>query len=115
MWKKKWVCRLCIGKKISVFFKGKSVESLSSKLQEREVNHNSTFLSTKSFLVRVVLRPLLQIFLKNNEIDFFCFFWKINVWYARKNWDWYVLFIFLKRIDQLLLITTNTCVMNDSG
>jgi len=57
-------------KKISFFFfLRKTVESIASKLQEREMSHNWRFLSTKSFLARVVLRPLSQTFCKKYEID----------------------------------------------
>jgi len=48
----------------------KSVESIPSKLQEKRSESHLDCVSTKSFLARVVLSPLSQIFFKKNEIDF---------------------------------------------
>jgi len=55
-------------KKNSLFFQGKKFIKPTPK-KEREVSHNWTELSTNSFLARVVLRPLSQIFFKKYEID----------------------------------------------
>jgi len=62
------------------FFEGKRVESLISKLPRKRDESQLDCLSTKSFLAKVVLRPLSQIFLKKYEIDL-----KKNVFYAMKK------------------------------
>jgi len=72
------------------FFEGKRVESLISKLPRKRDESQLDCLSTKSFLAKVVLRPLSQIFLKKYEIDL-----KKNVFYAMKKWNWYFNFLIL--------------------
>jgi len=56
---------VCIKKNLSLLF-----ERIPSKLPGKKGESRLDCLSTKSFLARVVLSPLSQIFFKKNEIDF---------------------------------------------
>jgi len=58
-----------IKKNLSLLFKGKMWKVYQVNSYERDVSHNWTTLTTKSFLARVVLNPPSQIFFKKNWID----------------------------------------------
>jgi len=70
--------------------------------QEGEVSHNWTFLSTKSFLARVVLRALSQILFQKMRLIFF--FFEKGMYCMQK-----------KKKEIYIFEFCNICVMNESG